>query len=47
MCTSAKYSDFITERWNFFTWSITIAPLLTKSTKMPPHKPKNKLKDLN
>jgi len=47
MCTSAKYIDFITpERWNFFTWSITIAPLLTKCTKIPPYKPKNKLKVL-
>ena len=47
MCTSAKYIDFITsERWNFFTWPITVAPLLTKSTKIPPHKPKNELKDL-
>ena len=47
MCTSAKYIDFITpERRNFFTWSITIAPLLTRCTKMPPHKPKNKLKVL-
>jgi hypothetical protein len=48
MCTSAKYINFITsKRWNFFMWSITIAPLLTKHTKVPPHKPKKKLKVLN
>lgn len=35
-----------TERWNFLMWSIAVAPLLTKCTKIPPHKPKNKLKVL-